>query len=127
VFAVLHDVGKYPAWRSDVKRIELLTGPPATRWREDGSNGRITFEFQAVEPPRRLVSRIADPSLPFGGTWTYVLAPDAGQTRVSIIEHGEVRNVLFRFMSRFVFGHTATLDRFLDDLTRHLNPLPKLP
>ena len=120
VFAALRDVNSYPNWRSDVTRVELLAGTPAVRWREHGSNGAIVFEFQQLEAPHRLVSRIADPSLPFGGTWTYVLTPEAGGTRVAITEHGEVYNPLFRFMSRFVFGHTATIDRFIEDLGKHL-------
>jgi uncharacterized protein YndB with AHSA1/START domain len=120
VFAALGDVDKYPAWRSDVRRVEVLSGPPRTRWREHGSNGTIAFEFEDVQPPARLVSRIADRSLPFGGRWTYVLTPDGSGTKVSITEHGEVYNPLFRFMSRFVFGHTATMDTFLGDLSKHL-------
>lgn len=121
VFAALRDVQNYPAWRSDVKRVELLPQTATVNWREHGSNDTITFEFQELEPPRRIVSRITDPSLPFGGSWTYLLTPEPGGTRLSITEHGEVYNPLFRFMSRFVFGHTATLDRFLADLTRHLS------
>jgi len=32
-----------------------------------------------------------------------------------------VPNVLFRFMSRFVFGHTATMDTYLQALGRKFN------
>jgi len=120
VFAVLQDVERYPSWRSDVEGVEVLSRTPVTRWRETGSNGAITFEMQERQPPARIVSRIADTSLAFGGTWTYVLTPQAGGTRLSITENGEVYNPLFRFMSRFVFGHTATMDAFLKDLQQHL-------
>jgi hypothetical protein len=65
-----------------------------------------------------MVTRIADKTLTFGGAWTYELSPQGGGTRLVITEHGEVYNPLFRFMSRFVFGHTATLDRYLADLGR---------
>jgi hypothetical protein len=37
---------------------------------------------------------------------------------VTITEDGEVSNALFRFMSRYVFGHTATLDAYLASLAR---------
>jgi hypothetical protein len=63
--------------------------------------------------------RIADPDLPFGGTWTYRLTPKGSGTRLAITEHGEVYNPLFRFVSRFVFGHTATVDRFIAALHLH--------
>ena len=106
VFGVLRDVEKYPAWRSDVERVEVLATVPALRWRERGDN--------------RIVTRIADRSLPFGGSWTYELSPQDGGTRLAITENGEVYNPLFRFMSRFVFGHTATLEQYLVDLEKHL-------
>lgn len=121
VFAVLQDVEQFPAWRSDVTSVEVLSPAPARRWREHGRDGTITFETTESRPPSRMVTRIADPSLPFGGSWTYVLAPSNGGTALTITEDGEVYNPLFRFMSRFVFGHTGTLDRFFADLHRRLD------
>jgi uncharacterized protein YndB with AHSA1/START domain len=120
VFEALTRVEQYPHWRSDVQSVELLSTQPMTRWREIGGNGTITFEFTEVQPPARLVARIADPSLPFGGSWTYVLSRSTSGTGVTITENGEVYNPLFRFMSRFVFGHTATLETFLKDLEQHM-------
>jgi uncharacterized protein YndB with AHSA1/START domain len=116
LFGVLQDVEKYPDWRSDVKSVEVLARAPVLRWREHGSNGAITFEVQESDAPKRMVSRIADTSLAFGGTWTYVLQRDGNGTRLSITENGEVYNPVFRFMSRFVFGHTATMEKYLSDL-----------
>jgi hypothetical protein len=120
VFAVLQDVEKYPQWRSDVKSVEVLARAPVLRWREHGSDGAITFEVQEAQKPTRMVGRIADPSLAFGGSWTYILQPEGNGTRLSITEDGEVYNPIFRFMSRFVFGHTATMDKYLADLAAHI-------
>jgi hypothetical protein len=36
-----------------------------------------------------------------------------GFTAVRITENGEVGNPVFRFMARFVFGYTATIDTYL--------------
>jgi hypothetical protein len=119
VFAAVTEVAKFPEWRTDVKTVEILSEKPL-RWREDGSNGVITFEVQERRPPTRLVTRIADPSLPFGGSWTYELTPADGGTRLTITEHGEVYNPVFRFMSRFVFGHAGTIEAFLTALTKRL-------
>jgi polyketide cyclase/dehydrase/lipid transport protein len=119
VFGVLRDVEKFPTWRSDVKSVEVLATTPALRWRERGDND-ITFEMEAVEAPTRIVTRIADKTLPFGGSWTYELSPQDGGTRLVITENGDVYNPLFRFMSRFVFGHTGTIDKYMEDLARHL-------
>jgi len=70
-------------------------------------------------PPARLVTKIAD-KLPYGGMWTYELAPDGPGTSLRITEDGEVYNPIFRFVSRFVMGHTATIDASLRDLGKKL-------
>ncbi len=46
------------------------------------------------------------------------LSPADNGTRMRITENGEVPNVLFRFMSGFVFGHTGTMDTYLKALGR---------
>jgi uncharacterized protein YndB with AHSA1/START domain len=115
VHAALTDVERYPDWRSDVRSVEVVARAPL-QWREHGSNGSIVFEVRENTPPGKLVTHIADRSLPFGGTWTFQLAPAGTGTRLTITEHGEVYNPLFRVMSRFVFGHTATIDQYLADL-----------
>jgi uncharacterized protein YndB with AHSA1/START domain len=121
IWRALTDVEAFPSWRDDVSRVDVL--PPSNghrAWREIGKNGSITFEEVAADPSRRLVSRIADPNLPFGGSWTYDVAPDGNGTRVTITEHGIVYNPVFRFMSRYVFGHHATQDAFLRSLGKKL-------
>lgn len=119
VFLAITDVKNFPAWRPSVKQIEVL---PANghyaRFREIGSDGSILFETDSVVPGKRLVNRIADPSLPFGGRWIYELTPEAGGTVITITEEGEVYNPIFRFGSRFIMGHTRTIDRYLADLSR---------
>ncbi len=52
----------------------------------------ITFEVVESVPPRRLVRRIADKNLPFGGSWTYEVEPVAGGAALRITENGEVYN-----------------------------------
>jgi hypothetical protein len=78
----------------------------------------IKVRVEEAVPPSKFVTRIDDPDQPFGGTWTFTLAPEGAGTRVTIVEHGEVYNPIFRFMSRFVFGHTATMETFLRSLAR---------
>ena len=119
VFAVISDVQRYPDWRSNVSRVEVLNSVPLRRREYDGSDA-ITFETVESSPPGGWQVRIADPDLPFGGTWTYTIRSEAGGARLEITENGEVYNPLFRFISRFVIGHTATIEIWLDDLRRHL-------
>ena len=117
VWAVLTDPASYPKWRGDVTSVEMLPADSGhVAWREQGKNGAISYATELTEAPRRLVTRITDKSLPFGGTWEYVVRPDGAGSRVQITEHGEVYNPVFRFGSRFIMGHTATASAYLKAL-----------
>ncbi len=121
VFARLRDVERYPDWRADVERVELLDvtdGLP--RFREHGEFGPIILRMEQADAPTFLRTRIDDPGQPFGGTWTYVLVPEDGATRLTITEDGAVYNPVFRVLSRFVFSPTATMDAFIGNLSRSL-------
>jgi uncharacterized protein YndB with AHSA1/START domain len=118
VWNALADVREYPRWRAGLRSVDVLSTDGALRWREHSSDGAITFERTEEQRPGRLVSRIADETLPFGGTWTYELAPEAEGTSLRITERGYVTNPLFRFMARFVFGHHRTQEDFLRALGR---------
>jgi uncharacterized protein YndB with AHSA1/START domain len=119
LFSHITNPSVYAEWRTGVTRVEILAPVNGlVSFRESGSDGDIVFVMETVEPGRRVVSRIADKSLPFGGSWTYELTPADGGTRLRITEDGEVYNPLFRFISRFVLGHYKSIDQFLDDLER---------
>ena len=114
VWALITDVEAFPTWRSDVKSVERLpdrVGRPV--WIERGSGGKVTFAVDESNAPRRLVVRIADRTLPFGGTWTYDIAPATGGTALTITEDGAIYNPLFRVMARFVFGYESTMAAYL--------------
>jgi uncharacterized protein YndB with AHSA1/START domain len=116
IFALITDVGSFPSWRSDVTRVETLADENGRkRWVETTKNGPpITFVMERVVPDRELVSRIANTDLPFGGSWTYELTPAGeGLTTLRVTEDGEVYNPIFRFVSRFVMGHDATMKQYL--------------
>lgn len=119
VFAAISDVRRYPEWRPGVREVTVLSEQPL-RWREDGTSGKVEFEVAESEAPRRQVVAIVSKDLPFGGRWEYEVAPDGGQTRLTITERGDVYNPIFRFMARFVFGHTKTMDDYLAALGPHL-------
>ena len=117
----LTDVPAFPKWRPGVARVELLPDENGQRgWREFGKHDAVTYRVVESVAPRRLVARIADQNLPFGGSWTYDLAPDGSGSRLTITEHGEVYNPIFRFVSRFIVGHTSTTEAVLRALaTKH--------
>jgi hypothetical protein len=112
---------EFPLWRRAVTKVEMLSGPSGRqRYREQGKNGSIVYEVEGLTPNQGLVTRIVDPSLPFGGTWTYALVQEGAITTLTITEDGEVYNPVFRFVSRFVMGHNTTIDEFLTDLGKRL-------
>ena len=122
VFAAISSPSDFPKWRRGVRSVELLPpveGKPS--FREHGSDGTITYVVDEAVPGRRLVSRIADRNLPFGGSWTFELGPAEGGTMLHVTEQGEVYNPVFRFVSRFILGHHRTIDQYLEDLDRHLS------
>jgi uncharacterized protein YndB with AHSA1/START domain len=119
VWAAVTDVESFPAWRPAVSRVEVLQQQPR-RWREVGKDGTLTFEVVESTAPNRLVTQIVDKDLPFAGRWTYELRTTPTGTQLVITEHGEVYNPLYRFVSRFVMGHTATMDAYLEGLRQKL-------
>jgi len=123
VFAVITDFADGAEWRSDVQRVEILSGTgPGMEFRETGSNGSVRYRVEVLEPDARIVTRIANTTLAFGGSWTFDLAPTgAGDTRLTITEDGEVYNPLFRLMSRVFFPPTATIEKYLADLQKRLD------
>ena len=121
IWDTLTDVLSFPKWRRDVSRVEVLPDENGQAgWREYGKQGTVTYRVVELIPRRKLVSRIADKNLPYGGSWTYELAPADSGTRLTITERGEIYNPIFRFVSRFVLGYTATMNGILRAIgTKH--------
>ena len=119
IWKTITDIDALPSWRAGLKSVKRLPGGnglPA--WVETTDSGIIPFETTVLEPPRKLVVRIADPKLPFGGTWTYEIRATPEGSALRITENGEVYNPIFRFVSRFVLGYTGTIDAYLKSLAK---------
>ena len=122
IFATVADYRAYPDWRPSVESIEELparNGKPA--WVERGLTGPLPMELTESEPPTRLVSTILAEGMPFGGRWIFEIEPAATGATVTITEEGEVYSPVFRFVSRFLMGHHATMSLFLSDLGAHFD------
>ena len=120
VFGAISDFARYPDWRSDVKKIDVQGTGVGAVVREENSTGTIPYRVEALQPPSRLVMRIADPRLPFGGTWTYELRPEGAGTSLTLTEDGEVYNPIFRVMQKFFFSPYKTIDTFLENLGKRV-------
>jgi hypothetical protein len=108
-----------PDWRTGVSNFGILPEQDGRKrwWEEDTHHQKITYELVEDQPGVRLAVRIADRGLPFGGTWTFEIAPaPGGGSDLRIYEDGEIYNVIFRFMARFIFGYNASIEGYLRDL-----------
>ena len=127
---------EFSKWRPGVTSVTRL--PDANGhvvWKEKIGIGwkaeEIPYEVMESGPPAggkpgRLVARIADPKLPYGGSWTYVVSTVDGGTELRVTERGEVYNPIFRFVSRFVIGHTKSLEDYLNALGQKFGQTVKI-
>ena len=117
VWAAITDHASMTEWRADLTSVERLGdegGKPM--WREHSSFGPMTLRVDVAEAPSRYVTTIADPALPFGGSWTYEIEEDGEGSVLTITEDGFIEPGFFRFLARFVFGYNATKDQYMVDL-----------
>ena len=115
MYALITDAPSFPSWRSDIKHVDMLPAENGrARWTETSRNGSITYRVEQSSPNQLLVTRIANTELPFGGAWTYeIVSVGEAETTLRLTEDGEVYNPIFRFVSRFVMGHEATMKQYL--------------
>ncbi|XDD49904.1 SRPBCC family protein [Leptospira sp. WS92.C1] len=117
--SLIRNFKDYPSWRPNLKRIEIIS---SNSWKEiDSHNEVITYSFVQDRKEEWIESKIMDEDKPFGGSWTFELISVSGGTKLKITEHGKVFSPVFRFFSRFVFGHTATIREYLNDMDRKIN------
>ena len=108
--------GEYPTWRRDVKSVQVVS---EKEFQETDPHGRqIRYGIQSESPGRFLSTKILNTDLPFGGGWDYEFTEKGRETVLRITEHGEVYNPIFRFVSRFIFGHTRTMEIYVADLKK---------
>jgi len=120
VWELITNVDAQPGWRTGLKAVKML--PPengSTCWEEVQSSMMMPLCAEVREAPSRQVVRIADPKLPFGGTWTYLLEPAGGNaTKVIITENGTTGPAIWRFMGHYVMGEDGSIKQYLADLKR---------
>lgn len=115
LFAIVTDFKGYTGWRTGLKSIDV--SDDNKRVVETGGYGVIPYVIKESVPGQRLVTEIDDSDLQFGGTWTFEFAAEGSGTRLTVTERGFVKNVVFRFVSRFM-AQDATIKQFLADLAK---------
>lgn len=136
VWRAISTPADFPKWRPGVRSVEIVPDMSGhLLWVERSGQGwsaqEIPYQMMELVPPvgatpGRMVTRIASPNLPFGGTWTYELSAADGGTLLRITENGEVRSVIFRFVSRYVMGQTKTMEDYLNALGQKFGEKPSI-
>ncbi len=115
VWARITDFAAATSWRSDLSGLDVEPGTPVT-FVEHTDQGKVRMQVVELEPARRMVVRIADPALPFSGSWTFELVARDDGTELTITERGAIANPIFRLLSKLFFDPGATAQRYLVDL-----------
>lgn len=118
IWAMISNYADMPAWRKELLRVEMKQDSHGQDiWQEFESENE-SLDFITIEQieGQKLVRKIVGEKLDFGGTWTFILAENGDKTTLTITENGEVYNVLFRFVSKFIMGHYACMDKYIKQL-----------
>ncbi|TGN10347.1 LIC10604 family protein [Leptospira ilyithenensis] len=108
----------YPLWRPDLKLIQPVD---SISWKETDSHKNVmTYSFVRDEKNRLIESKIMDEDKPFGGSWTFELKIVPDGTELTITENGRVFSPVFRFVSKYIFGHTATIKAYISYMEKEL-------
>lgn len=127
VWGVISDYDRHGEWQSgytNVKRGPDRNGKPIYTMNAGGM--AMTLELTEIAPPSKLISTIADDALPFGGTWTWELAPTDEGCALTITERGFVKPALFRVIGGLFIGHDATINKTLRDLAKKFGEEPRI-
>jgi hypothetical protein len=121
-WAVIADFANEAKWNRAIKesrRIEDRNGHEV--WLTlDRRGGKMPLETLESDPPKKLVRKIADPKLPFGGKWTITVEPEGTGSAVTVTEDSEVYNPFFRFIARTFMDDAGTVNSYLSGLSAHL-------
>jgi hypothetical protein len=134
--AVVAIVGSMLPRNHVASRTLRVRRPPQEAWTaitQAMNMSDVPVDIVESDPPRKLVSKVKETEKMFGGTWTVAIAPvdastGSGQvgSTITITEDGWVGNPIFRFVSRFVMGHHATLDAMLKSVAKQFGEQPSL-
>jgi hypothetical protein len=97
----------------------------------------VAVDIVESDPPRKLVSKVKETEKMFGGTWTSSSRPsrdirpirqaqDRRAPRSRSPKTAGSATPIFRFVSRFVMGHHATLDGMLKSVAKQFGEEPSL-
>lgn len=127
IWDAINDHASEQQWRSDVANVTSLgerDGKPV--WQENYKDGnKVALITTESKPPTHMVRELTDLDGPFSGRWEIDIAPTAQGSNITITEIGKVSNPLFRFVSKFIIGHTTFMERYLNGLAGKFGEQPR--
>ena len=129
LIAIVAAIGAMLPRNHTATRTLRVRRPPQEAWTaitQAMSASDVPVDIVESDPPRKLVSKVKETEKMFGGTWTVAIAPVDGGSTLTITEDGWVGNPIFRFVSRFVMGHHATMDTMLKRVAKQFGEEPSL-
>lgn len=127
VWKAITDFASAPSWSNDViaeERLPDRDGHPV--WKEKYRNGqRIAFETVEQCAPYRLVRTMVD-SEKLSEQWEYELVPTKDGTELRITEVGEIPSPFMRFVSKYVMGHSGSVNSYQKALAVRFGETPQI-
>ena len=123
----INDHATETQWRTDVASVTSLgerDGKPV--WQETYKDGnKVTLITTEAKPPARIVRELTDLEGPFSGRWEIDIRPTPAGSNITVTEIGKVSNPFFRFVSKFIIGHTTFMERYLKGLAGKFGEQPQ--
>ena len=118
VWRLLNDVEGFPAWLTQVNKIEMMPERKGRRvFRQWQGRNSFVLEETVKREPEIVTRTISDDHKYFSGSWEHRLEDlGNGRTRVTVTENGTVEPVLPRPIMRFVVGYDYYLKQFAAQL-----------
>lgn len=127
IWDVLNDHANEQKWRDDVASVTSVGERNGKQiWQENYKDGN-TIQLATTEskPPTRMVREIAEEG-PFSGRWEIDITSTPEGSNVTITEIGKVSNPIFRFVSKYVIGHTSQMTKYLTNLAKRFGEPPDI-
>lgn len=127
IWDTINDHANEPRWRDDIESVTSLgerAGKPV--WQENYKDGnKVALMTTESKPPARMVRELTDLDGPFSGRWEIDIQPTATGSNIKITETGKVSNPIFRFVSKYVIGHTTFMENYLKGLASKFGEQPQ--
>ena len=113
-----HEASRSADFNKPPEQVFALLANPAT-YQQWWDGATVRSEVVESVPPSKIVTRVVGETQ-FGGTWTIQIDPTPSGSRVTITERGEIYNVVFRALAKFVFGYASTMESCLEAARKKL-------